>query len=507
MEELQGYLDYDRSRQHAFLYPLISRESIYALAHDHGLNINRSILLENANYDNKSSSLIVKRLIARMYQQNPLGICPNDSNQNPFLGHNKNLYSQMISEGFSDIAEIPLFLQLVSSLEGKEIEKSLNLRSMQSTFPFLEDECYHLNFVSDILIPHPAHLEILVEALRYWVKDAPFLHFLRFFLYEHWSFNSLFILKRPSSFFSKKNSRLFLFLYNSHVCKYESILLFIRNKSSHLRSTSSGIFLERIIFYKKTEGLVSSFANNFERIPLFFKDPFIHYVRYQGKYILILKAGPLLMNKWKDYLVKLWQCHFYVWSQPGRVHINKLSQDSLNFMGYILSVRPIPLVVRSQVLENSFLIDNAMNKVETIIPIFSLIGSLAKGKFCNPLGQPMSKPTWADSSDSDIIDRFVRMCRNLSHYHSGSSKKKGLYRLKYILRLSCVKTLARKHKSTVRAFLKKLGSALLEEFVNEEEQALSLIFSRAPSPWRRLSSQVRVWYLDILYINDLINQE
>nr|YP_009250257.1 maturase K [Geranium maderense]AKF42897.1 maturase K [Geranium maderense]AMY96085.1 maturase K [Geranium maderense] len=505
MEELQEYFEFDRSWQHPFLYPLIYRESIYALAHDHGLN--RSILLENASYDNKSSSLSVKRLIARMYQQNPLVICPNDSNQNPFLGYNNNCSSQMISEGFADIAEIPLFLQLVSSLEGKEIAKSLNLRSMQSIFPFLEDECFHCHFVSDVLIPHPAHLEILVEALRYWVKDAPFLHFLRFFLYQDWSCNSLIIPKSPSSFFSKKNARLFLFLYNSHVCEYESILLFLRKKSSDLRSTSFRSFLERILFYKKMEVLVSIFANHFKRILLFFNDPFIHYVRYQGKYILILKDRPLLMNKWKDYLIKLWQCYFYVWSQPGRVHINKLSQHSLNFMGYILSVQPIPLVVRSQVLENVFLIDNPMNKVQTIIPTFYLIGSLVKAKFCNLLGQPISKPTWADSSDSDIIDRFVRMCRNLSHYHSGSSKKKGLYRVKYILRLSCVKTLARKHKSTVRAFLKKSGSALLEEFINEEEQALSLILSRAPSPWRRLSYKVRVWYLDILYINDLINQE
>nr|AKF42898.1 maturase K [Geranium phaeum]AMY96140.1 maturase K [Geranium phaeum] len=509
MEELQGYFEFDRSRQHehAFLYPLLSRESIYALAHDQGFN--RSIFLENPIYNNKSSSLIVKRLIARMYEQNPLGICPNYCTQNPFLGHNKNLYSQLISEGFADIGEIPIFIQLVSSLEGKEIAKSLNLRSMQSLFPFLEDECSHLHFLSDVLIPHPAHLEILVEALRYWVKDAPFLHFLRFFLYQSCSCNSLIIPKSSSSFFSKKKLRLFLFLYNSHVCEYESILLFLRNKSSHLRSTSFGSFIERILFYKKMEGLVSTFAKKFERILVFFNDPFIHYVRYQGKYILILKDKdrPLLMNKWKDYLIKLWECHFYLWSQPGKVHINKLSQHSLNFMGYILSVQPTPLVVWSQVLENYFLIDNAMNKVETIIPTFYLIGSLAKAKFCNPLGQPISKPTWADSSDSDIIDRFVRMCRNLSHYHSGSSKKKGLYRVKYILRLSCVKTLSRKHKSTVRAFLKKSGSALLEEFINEEEQALSLIFSRASSPWRKFSSKLRVWYLDILYINDLINQE
>nr|QBX00966.1 maturase K [Pelargonium gibbosum]QBX00967.1 maturase K [Pelargonium gibbosum] len=508
MEEFQGYLEVDRSRQHNFLYPLIFREYIYGLAHGHGINRKRSLLLENIDYDNKYSFLIVKRLIARMYQQNHFRICENDSAQNQFIGHNKNLYSQMISEGFADIVEISLFPQLVSYLEGKAISKYLNLRSIHSIFPFLEDECSHLNYVSDVLIPHPTHLEILVEVLRYWVKDASFLHFLRFLLYDYWSWNSLLIPKKSSSILSKKNARFFVFLYNIHVCEYESILLFLRNQSFHLRPTSFGILLERIFFYKKMGSLVTIFGKTFEHIHIlrFFKDPLMHYVRYHGKSFLISKDRPLLMNKWKDYISKLWQCHFDVWSQPERIHINQLSQNSLDLLGYLLSVGPNPLVVRSQVLENAYLIDNALNKLETRIPIFSLIGSLTKAQFCNPLGQPISKSTWADSSDSDIIDRFVRMCRNLSHYYSGSSKKKSLYRLKYILRLSCVKTLARKHKSTVRAFLKKLGSELLEEFLKEEEQVLSLIFPRSLSASGRLSKG-RVWYFDIICVNDLANPE
>ncbi|XP_075088550.1 maturase K-like, partial [Nicotiana tabacum] len=162
----------DRSQQHNFLYPLIFQEYIYALAHDHGLNRNRSILLENPGYNNKLSFLIVKRHIIRIRLTNML---TNDSNKNSFLGCNKSLYSQMISEGFAFIVEIPFSLRLISSLssfEGKKIFKSYNLRSIHSTFPFLEDNFSHLNYVLDILIPYPVHLEILVQTLRYWVKDA-----------------------------------------------------------------------------------------------------------------------------------------------------------------------------------------------------------------------------------------------------------------------------------------------------------------------------------------------
>nr|YP_009576748.1 maturase K [Calathodes oxycarpa]QBK48653.1 maturase K [Calathodes oxycarpa] len=498
MEELQGYLKIDRSRERDFLYPLLFQEYIYALAHDHGLN--KSILyepMENLGYDNKYSSLIVKRLITRMYQQKHFFILANDSNQNKFVGHKKKLDSQMISEGFAVIVEIPFSLRLVSSLEGTEIAKSFNLRSIHSIFPFLEEKLSHLNHVLDILIPHPIHLELLVQTLRCWIQDAPFLHLLRFFLYEYHK-------TKINFFFSKENQRLFLFLYNFYVYESESILVFLRKQSSHLRSTSSRAFLDRTHFYGKIEHFFVVFHNDFHTIPWLFKDPFMHYFRYQGKSIMSSKGTPLLMKKWKYYLVNLWECRFYFWSQPDRIHINQLSNNFLDFLGYLSNVRPNPSVVRSQMLENLFIIDIAINKFDTIVPIIPLIGSLAKAKFCNLSGHPISKPAWADSSDSDIIDRFGRICRNVSHYYSGSSKKKSLYRIKYILRLSCARTLARKHKSTVRSFLKRLGSEFLEEFLIEEEQVLSFILPRISSSSQRLYKE-RVWYFDIIRINDLTN--
>nr|YP_010296143.1 maturase K [Osteospermum ecklonis]UMB51159.1 maturase K [Osteospermum ecklonis] len=503
MEKFQSYLGLDRFQQHYFLYPLIFQEYIYVLAHDHGLN--RSILLENAGYGNKSSLLIVKRLIIRMYQQNHLILFVNDSKYTSFLGQNNNFFSQVISEVSSIIMEIPLSLRLISSLERKVVVKSDNLQSIHSIFSFLEDNFSHLNYVLDILIPYPAHLEILVQALRYWIKDASSLHLLRFFFHEC---HSLIIAnsKKACSSFSKRNHRLFLFLYTFHVCEYESGFLFLRNQSSHLRSTSSGALIERINFYRKIERLAEVFAKSFQPNLWLFKDPFMHYARYQGKSILASKGTFLLMNKWKYYFVNFWKSYFYLWSQPGRIYINQLSKHSLDFLGYYSSVRLKPSMVRSQMLENVFLIDNAIKKFDTLVPIMPLIGSLAKSKFCNALGHPIGKAIWSDFSDSDIIERFGRIYRNLSHYHSGSSKKKSLYRVKYILRLSCARTLARKHKSTVRAFLKRFGSELLEEFFAEEEDVFSLTFPRVSSISRRLSRR-RIWYLDIICINDLANHE
>ncbi|TYH84373.1 hypothetical protein ES332_D02G193100v1 [Gossypium tomentosum] len=312
MKEFQVYLELNRSCRHDFLYLLIFREYIYALTHEHGLN-KSMIFFENQGYGNKFSSLIVKRLILRMDQQNRLISSDNDSNQNLVFGHNNNLYSQMIAAGFVVIVEIPFSLRLISYSQGAEAAKSHNLQSIHSIFPFLEDKFSYVNYVLEALIPHPIYLEILVQALRYWSFITP---------------------KKSISIF---NPRLFLFLYNSH----------------------------------------TFFYNDFQNNLWLFKDPFIHFIRCQGKSILASKDTSLLINK--------------------RVRINQLSKYSLDFLGYLSSVQLNSLVLRSQMLENSFLIDNAMKSLDTRIPIIFLIGSLSKAKFCNTLGHPISKPMWAGS--------------------------------------------------------------------------------------------------------------
>nr|WRK84007.1 maturase K [Polygala japonica] len=507
MEEFQGYFELDKPRQHdlLYLYPVLFREYIYALAYDHGLN-----RLENSRYDNKSSLLIVKRLITRMYQQNHFIFSPNDSNKIFLGGYNNNFYLQRLSEGFALIVEIPFSLQLVSSLEGSEVLKSYNLRSIHSIFPFLEDKFPYLNYMLDVQIPYPINFELLVQTLRYCLKDIYFFHLLRLFLhqYRNWNRNSLFFFfqKNWISSFSKTNPRFFLFLYNFYIFEYESIFLFLRKKSSHLRLTHFRVFFERIDLYGKMEHLGKVFANYFSVTLWFFKDPFMHYVRYQGKFVLSSKSSFFLMNKWKYFFINFWQFHFCVWSQPRRIHLNQLYEYSFDFLAYFLSVQLNLSVVRSQMLENSFLIESVIKKLDTTVPIIPLIRSLTKAKFCNALGHPLSKPLWTDSSDFDIIDRFARLCRNLSHYYSGSSKKKNFYRIKYILRLSCIKTLVRKHKSAVRVFLKRLDSEFLEEFFTEEEEILCLIFPRTSSTLQRLY-RGRVWYLDIICIKDLCNHQ
>nr|WOC91070.1 maturase K [Utricularia cucullata] len=493
MEEIKNYLQTDIFKQQDFLYPLIFQESIYAFAHNR--DFGRSIY---PGYGNKYSLLLVKRIVTRMYQQNKFIISHNDSRQNLFFLFNTNLYSRIISEGFAFIVEIPFYLRVISGIEGKKIIKSHNLRSIHSIFPFVEDNLSHLNFVLETEIPYPVNAEILIQALRYWLKDASSLHLLRLFLGEWWNGNSIIN--------TKKNQKVFLFLYNFHVYEYESTLVFLCKQSFHLRSTSFELFFERIYFYRKMELLMKVFGKvtDFQMNLCLLKEPCIHYVRYQRKYILCYKGMSSFLNKCKFYLVNFCQSYFSLWFSARNIYINKLSNHSVEFWGYFSSVRTKLLLVRSQSLENSFIMNNPIKKCDTLVPIIPLLVKLAKAQFCNVLGHPISKSSWVDLSDSTIIDRFGRICRNLSHYYSGSSTKKSLYRLKYILQLSCARTLSRKHKSAVRTFLKRFDLGLLCEFFMSTEEVLFITAPKTSFPLRGVH-RGRVWYLDIIFIDDFFN--
>ena len=215
MEKFEGYSEKHKSRQQYFVYPLLFQEYIYAFAHDYGLNDSEPVEIVSCN-NKKFSSLLVKRLIIRMYQQNFWINSVNHPNQDRLLdykiGFYSEFYSQILSEGFAIVVETAFSLRELPCPKEKEIPKFQNLRSIHSIFPFLEDKFLHLDYLSHIEIPYPIHFEILVQLLQYRIQDVPSLHLLRFFLNYYSNWNSFITSMKSIFLFKKENKRLFRFL-------------------------------------------------------------------------------------------------------------------------------------------------------------------------------------------------------------------------------------------------------------------------------------------------------
>ncbi|KAI4962833.1 hypothetical protein ZWY2020_025258 [Hordeum vulgare] len=139
-----------------------------------------------------------------MYQQNFLDNSVNHPNQDRLLDYKiffySEFYSQILSEGFAIVVEIPFCHGIILS-ERKEIPKFQNLRSIHSIFPFRR-QILHLDYLSHIEIPYPIHLEIWFNSFNTVSKMFHLcIYYDSFNYYSNW--NS-FITSMKSILFSKR---------------------------------------------------------------------------------------------------------------------------------------------------------------------------------------------------------------------------------------------------------------------------------------------------------------
>nr|ADF57440.1 maturase K [Dioon rzedowskii]WJR82869.1 maturase K [Dioon spinulosum] len=498
MDKLQRDGKEDTPRQRRFLYPLLFQEDLYAIAYDHYFNRSSSFEpMENSSSNDRFSFLTVKRLISRIRQQNGSIVPFVNCDQTKLVGHNRSFYSELVLGGLTAVPEVPFSIRSKHSLE--RMNEWTSFRSIHSIFPLMEDKIPHSNFILDIRIPHLTHPEILVRTFRRWIQDAPSLHSLRSVLHEHRNLIISSNLDQLILIASKENTRLSLFLWNYYAYECESLLVPLWKRFSYSRSLPYESFIERTPFYRKIEHIVIFYHKYLKKSLWFLKDPSIHYVKHRERSIIALRGTYLLAKKWRYHITKFWQCHFHLWPQPYRIYIDELSNNCFYFLGYLLSVKMKTSVVRIKMLDDSFITDLITKEFDPIAPTTLLIGSLAKEKFCDISGHPISRLAWTGLTDDDILDRFDRIWRNIFHYHSGSSKKDGLYRMKYILRLPCAKTLACKHKSAIRVVRERFGSELFTKSSPKERESIFLSFSKTRS------QRERIWHSDIIQINPLIN--
>nr|YP_010192230.1 maturase K [Athrotaxis cupressoides]QZN07892.1 maturase K [Athrotaxis cupressoides] len=496
MDEFQRNKNKHRSWQQFFLYPLFFREDLYAIAHDHHLDISGSYEPTEISVYNFFSFLAVKRSIRRIRKQNNSISLFGNCSPNKLIECNKNFSSKLILEGLTVVLEVSFAMRSKHLIEGMDGWNSI--RSIHCIFPLMEDIFPHSNYISDMRVPYSIHPEILVRIFRRWIRDAPSLHLLRSILHE-WknSFSRENLQKALIT--QRENTRFPLFLWNSYVYECESFLVPLVKQFFNSQSLLYGSFPDRTHFYKKIKHIVLFPRQISTKKIWLLKDSLIHYVRYGERSLIPLKGTHLQVKKCRYHLFHFWQYYFHLWFQPYRVCSLELSKTYSSFLGYFLNIKIKPLVVKVKMLDGLFITDLITNELNPIAPIRSILFFLAKEKFCDISGWPISKLSWTSLSDDDILDRFDRIWINLFHYYSGSINQDGLYHIKYILLLSCAKTLACKHKSTIRIVREQLGSELFTKSFSKEREFISSSFSKTRS------QRERIWNSEISQINPLAN--
>nr|YP_009659404.1 maturase K [Riccia fluitans]QCR64593.1 maturase K [Riccia fluitans]QYB18408.1 maturase K [Riccia fluitans]WKW95019.1 maturase K [Riccia fluitans] len=344
----------------------------------------------------------------------------------------------------------------------------------------------------DITIPYFFHPEIIIRLFRRHIKDIPFVHFLRILLYKK---KTLIIFNNIENFLNLKKNQFFSFLWNFYIYEFEYLLNDIWEKFYKIESVIFWNFIDETNSITKIKHILKT-SKKFIEKKIIKKRSSVHYIRYQNNLIITFNDNNILnLENWKDFFILFWQKYFNIWFKPSKILIKNLSKNSFFFLGYIFRLQNQVFKIQIQI-KNYFPNVNLLKKnFCSSIPIISLIRILTKEKFCDVLGRPLCKLSWTTLSDNEIFERFDQIIKNIFSYYSGCFNKKYLYQLQYIFRFSCAKTLACKHKSTIRTVWKKYGSNFLTSSIFlKKTKLISLNFSKT-NPYKK-----NFWYLNIIQI-------
>ena len=115
------------------------------------------------------------------------------------------------------------------------------------------------------------------------------------------------------------------------------------------------------------------------------------------------------------------------------------------------------------------------NFVTLQAPMDQIVKRLSLKGFCSVRGWPMHKKRWLSQDDDEIIRLFQSQLRGLLNYYAGSHQKRRLGRVWYILRYSCAKTLAAKHRKSLRKIFVKHGPNCNVKFGKSGQSQIALV--------------------------------
>nr|CFQ34658.1 maturase K [Oedipodiella australis] len=480
--------------QRRFLYPLLFQDDFYAIAYNRSLNKINLKKIENSNLNGHFSFLTIKRLVDRIRREESIEELNKNCNKIFDVNYNNHFYSEAIREGFAIILEIFFSVRSKKKIR-KEFNEWTNYQSIHSVFPFIEDNFLHSNYVLNTKIPYFLHPELLIRILRRRIQDASFLHLLRLIFHK----KKMLIILNTNLFLSQKEmTRLSIFLWHSYICELEFFLVNQWKNLNYSKSLSYLALLDQKHCIKKIQHVIEPLWVKLQFFLSYKKKASFHYVRYENNCIIAIKSSNSLAEKWKFFFNKFRQYYFYYLFKSPRISIKEIYKNCFSFLGYLFNIQTKSIMVRPKMVNNLPKINIAKKELYSITPISSLIESLAREKFCDTLGHPISKLAWTTLTDDEIFNRFDQIWRNFFHYYSGCRNKKNLYQVQYILRFSCAKTLACKHKSSIRYVWKKHGSNFFaKSFFFKKQELIGLKF------FKLYSSIKKIWYLDIVQINSL----
>lgn len=204
---------------------------------------------------------------------------------------------------------------------------------------------------------------------------------------------------------------------------------------------------------------ISSATSNSKKLRIF-------YIRYADDWIILTNGnreiGEMIKRKMSDFL---WN-NLYLKLSLTKTLVTDICKNPAKFLGFELKISERGAIIRTPFkVKNQFKKLNLQKRSGLLVWASPdrqrLINRLHMKGFCNRNGFPTTIPWLSCLEAHSIIERFNSMIRGLAEYYLPVVRNRAkIHRWIYILRFSCLKTLAQKFHCTIKKILKRFGHNL-----------------------------------------------
>lgn len=421
--------------------------------------------LRSNNFSKKKrSSFLNRRIQGTKLSKNFLSFSSNffsEESERDLLKKKLGFYFILDSIGFLLLCPQP------KTSFGKSLTRSHMSVSLHKPLEFIERQCNDCSLEIEGRLFRLIHPEIVIRILRKNFHDISFFHLLRTFLHFHLPGELI------KELFSKKIRNI---LWNIYTLEIDSFFVsdFVYSCVSTRGQKENPIslsFLEKskewMIFdpkhvYEHFREKNSKSKRDKEKYLFLDQSKTYKYVRTNMTWFIFLQRE----KSWSE-LLKRRILHLFVYRLGSIFSVTSLishfifvkfpdNQTSVFFLGYAFHFSKKRNTVKINTKFVPLIIPFGIRYISSLNPFSLLVFLLSRQNFCNTLGEPKAKAGWVTLSDDEIIQYFTRIRNSLFLFYSGCSNTKSLSRIQYILNLSCAKTLACKHKTSLREISKKL---------------------------------------------------
>jgi group II intron reverse transcriptase/maturase len=199
----------------------------------------------------------------------------------------------------------------------------------------------------------------------------------------------------------------------------------------------------------------------------------IKYVRYADDWLIGLAGSKGIAQVLKDEIELFLADRLKLTLSREKTHIRHAKTEEAVFLGTRIRVgsktpRVLTYARKLADSEEHYFVTKrtTMGRVIMFAPVDKIVSRLHQKGFCDVNGLPISKPSFAVLDELKIIEEYNAVLLGYLNYYSFVANRHALRRIAYILQFSAAKTLANKHRTSMRKIFRKHGGHLFVSVVN-----------------------------------------